>query len=54
MSDVLPHFYRLTDGNTQVFAAMGSIPASAPPQIQECVLQRLDTLQLSRCVLHQE
>ena len=28
----------LTDGNTQVFAAVGSIPASAPTQIQECVL----------------
>ena len=32
---------------------MGSIPASAPTQIQECVLQRLDTLQLSRCVLQE-
>ena len=32
------HFYRLTDEATQVFAAMSAIPASEPPQIQECVL----------------
>ena len=42
--------YRFTDGNTQVFAALGSIPGSAPTQSQECVQIALDTLLLSRCV----